>query len=167
MPHRASSGISVSASTSDASTAADSVSDSARKNCPTTPDSRPSGANTTTVVSVELTTGAVKSAIASATGARRAFLHAPMDALHDDDRIVDDEADRHGEPAHRHQVDRLAEEPHHDKRHEHRERQRDRRDEREPPVAKEQQEDATARKPPIRMASRTFAIDARTNSARS
>ena len=36
--------------------------DSARKNCPETPDNRPSGANTTTVVNVELTTGAISSA---------------------------------------------------------------------------------------------------------
>ena len=112
---RASSGISVSASTSEISTAAESVSDSARKNCPTTPDSRPSGANTTTVVSVELTTGAISSAIASATARRRPVLHAAMDVLDDDDRVVDDEADGDREAAHRHEVDRLAE-PAHDQR---------------------------------------------------
>ena len=115
-PARASSGISVSASTSDTSTAAESVSDSARKNWPTTPDSRPSGANTTTVVSVELTTGAMSSAIASRDRRRRSLLHAAMDVLDHDNRIVDDQADRDREAAHRHQVDRLAEEPHDDER---------------------------------------------------
>ena len=96
------------------------------------------------MVSVELTTGPVKSEIASATGAADAFLHAAMDAFHHHDRVVDDEADRHGEPSHRHQVDRLAEDPHHDKRHENGKRKRDRRDEGEPPVAQEQQEDRHA-----------------------
>jgi len=43
------------------------LSDRARKNWPGTPDSRPSGANTTTVVSVELTSGAISSVTASVT----------------------------------------------------------------------------------------------------
>ena len=64
---RASSGISVSAWTSEMSTAAASVIDSDLKNWPTTPDSMPSGTNTTTVVSVEPTTGAMISFIARAT----------------------------------------------------------------------------------------------------
>ena len=134
--------MSVSASTSDASTAADSVSDSARKNCPTTPDSRPSGAKTTTVVSVELTTGAVS--IGERVGDRRALapsVHAAMDALDHHDRVVDDEADGHGEAAHRHEVDRLAEQAHDGERREHGERQRHGGDERQPPVAQEQQQD--------------------------
>ena len=46
-------------STSESSTATDRLSDSARKNWPGTPESSPSGANTTTVVSVELTSGAI------------------------------------------------------------------------------------------------------------
>ena len=61
---RARSGISVSAWTSEISTAAESVIDSARKNWPTTPDSIPSGTNTTTVVNVDPTTGATSSLIA-------------------------------------------------------------------------------------------------------
>ena len=67
--NRASSGISVSDWTSEISTAAASVIDSARKNCPTTPDSMPSGTNTTTVVSVDPTTGATSSRIAAGTAA--------------------------------------------------------------------------------------------------
>ena len=63
---RASSGISVSDSTSDTSTAADSVNDKALKNWPTTPESKPSGANTTTVVSVDPTIGAINSCVACA-----------------------------------------------------------------------------------------------------
>ena len=61
---RASRGVSVRASTSEISTAADSVNESALKNCPTTPDSRPSGTKTTTVVSVEPVTGAINSFMA-------------------------------------------------------------------------------------------------------
>jgi len=60
--------MSVRARTRDASTAAESVSDKALKNCPTTPDNNPSGAKTTTVVSVELMTGGVSAVTASATG---------------------------------------------------------------------------------------------------
>ena len=39
--------------------------DNARKNCPATPDNSPSGANTTTVVNVELVNGAISCCTAS------------------------------------------------------------------------------------------------------
>ena len=48
-------------------TETESVIDRARKNWPTTPDSRPRGAKTTTVVRVEPTTGATSSATALST----------------------------------------------------------------------------------------------------
>ncbi len=56
-----------SASTSEMSTAAESVIDSALKKSPTTPERRPSGANTTTVVSVDPTIGATSSLVAFST----------------------------------------------------------------------------------------------------
>jgi hypothetical protein len=55
----------VSESTSDTSTETERVSDRARKNWPTTPERKPSGASTTTVVRVEPTTGAISSRVAS------------------------------------------------------------------------------------------------------
>ncbi len=98
---------------------------SALKNWPTTPESSPSGANTTTVVSVDPTIGAINSSVAASIAVVAAFLaQAAMNVLHHDDGIVDDEADRHGQAAHRHQVDRLAEQPHQEERGEHGERQR-------------------------------------------
>ena len=70
-----------------------------------------------------------------------AFSRAPVDVLHHDHRIVDDEADGDGQAAHRHQVDRPAEQPHEDERRDHGERQRDGGDQRQPPVAQEDQQD--------------------------
>ena len=139
---RASSGISVSACTSEISTADASVIDSARKNWPTTPDSMPSGTKTTTVVSVEPTTGAISSRIASCDRLRRrlAAVQMAVDVLDDDDGIVDDEADGDGEAAHRHHVDRLAEPAHDEEGRHDGERQRDGGDEREAPVAQEDQQ---------------------------
>src|SRR2546430_7992683 len=61
----ASSGMSVSASSSETSTATVSVVASAAKNWPTTPCSRPSGRNTTTVVMVDVVTGQISSCTAS------------------------------------------------------------------------------------------------------
>ena len=55
------------ASTSEIKTATERVSERARKNWPTTPERRPRGASTTTVVRVEPTTGATSSAVASQT----------------------------------------------------------------------------------------------------
>ena len=105
--HCASSGIRVSASTSEISTATESVIDSALKNWPTTPDSSPSGANTTTVVSVEPTIGAISSPVACSTASAPLALAQPaMDVLDHDHGVVDDQADRDRQAAHRHEVDR-------------------------------------------------------------
>ncbi len=57
----------VSASPREISTETESVRDRARKNCPTTPDSSPRGASTTSVVRVEPTTGATSSSVACST----------------------------------------------------------------------------------------------------
>jgi hypothetical protein len=57
--------MSVSATIKDTSTAIVSVTDSAWKNCPSTPVSSPSGRNTTTVVSVDVVTGQISSCTAS------------------------------------------------------------------------------------------------------
>ena len=137
----ASSGIRNSASTSEISTATDSVIDSALKKSPTTPDSSPSGANTTTVVSVDPTIGATSSLgrrldrLAAA-----ALRQAPMDVLDHDHRIVDDQADGHRHAAHRHQVDRLAEQPHEEERRDDGQRQRAGGHQRQPPVAQEHEQ---------------------------
>jgi hypothetical protein len=66
-----SSGITVSASPSDTSTAIVSVIESAVKNWPTTPSSSPSGKNTTTVVMVDVVTGQMSSCTASRIAAVR------------------------------------------------------------------------------------------------
>ena len=58
-PSAPSAATTLTASASEISTATESDIESARKNWPGTPDSRPSGAKTTTVVSVELTSGPV------------------------------------------------------------------------------------------------------------
>jgi hypothetical protein len=67
-------------------------------------------------------------------------LHAPVNAFDDDDGIVDDEANRDSESAHRHEIDLFVEEPHHQKRGEHGDGQRDRCDECEAPVAQEDEQ---------------------------
>ena len=72
------------------------------------PDSSASGANTTTVVSVVPTTAANMSLNAALDRlvAGEPLLDPRDDALGDDDRVVDDEADRDREAAERHQVER-------------------------------------------------------------
>jgi hypothetical protein len=63
-----------------------------------------------------------------------------VDVLDDHDRVVDDQADGHGEAAHGHDVDRLAQ-PLHDEEGRHDgERQCDRGDQRQPPVAQEDEQ---------------------------
>ena len=83
-----------------------------RKNSPTTPVRRPSGAKTTTVVSVEPATGPKISSVPLRHHLRRRLIRMqrqpPLDVLHHDHRVVDDDADRHGEPAQAHQVERVA-----------------------------------------------------------
>ena len=82
------SGMIVSASTSETSTAIVSVIESAEKNWPTTPVSSPSGGKTTTVVSVEVVTGQISSCNASRIAARRSGceLHVTHDVLRDHDQ---------------------------------------------------------------------------------
>ena len=93
---------------------------------------------------------------------------AAVDVLHHDHRVVDHQADGDRQAAHRHQVDRLAEQPHEEKGGEHGERQGDRGDQRSAASrAGTASRTSTASKPPIRMASRTLAIAVATNSARS
>ena len=64
----------VSARSSETSTAMVSVTESATKNCPTTPVSSPSGRNTTTVVMVEVVTGQISSCTASRMAVRRSWV---------------------------------------------------------------------------------------------
>ena len=65
-----------------------------------------------------------------------------VNVLDDDDHVVDDQTDRDGQTAHRHQVDRSAERPHEDERRDHRERKRQSGDRRQSPVAeKDEQHD--------------------------
>ena len=138
---RASSGIRNSASTIEISTATDSVIDSALKKSPTTPESSPSGAKTTTVVSVDPTIGRDELAGGGFDRVGAAALgQAPMDVLDDDHGVVDDQADGDGHAAHRHQVDRLAEQPHEEERADDGQRQRAGGDEGQPPVAEEDQQ---------------------------
>ena len=153
--------MTVTESTSEISTATDSVSDSARKNWPTTPDSSPSGANTTTVVSVELTSGATSSRDGVARRSSAPFAGAAMDVLDHDDRVVDDQADGDRQAAHRHQVDRLAEQPHEHERRDDRQRQRDGRDSVSRQLRRKTSSTRTASRPPIRIASRTLAMASR------
>ena len=131
----------VSAITIDSSTAIASVIASAPRKLPVTPESSASGANTTTVVNVVPITAAnmslVPSSIACAVGA---LLEPAHDALGDDDRVVDDEADRHREPAERHQIQRDAEPAHHGERPEQRQRHRHRGDEARAPVAQRERD---------------------------
>ena len=60
-----------------------------------------------------------------------------IDVLDDNDRIIDDEAYRNREAAHRHDIDRLPQPPHHEEGRHDSQRQRHRCDERQSPVAEE------------------------------
>ncbi len=71
----------VSASSSDTSTAIESVIDNAWKNCPTTPCNRPNGRNTTTVVIVDDVTGQTSSRTASRIAACRSALSSTCRAM--------------------------------------------------------------------------------------
>ena len=85
-----------------------------RKNSPTTPVSRPSGAKTTTVVRVEPATGpkisSVPCRMTSAGGSVRMECEPPLDILDHHDGIVDDDSDGDRESAEAHQVERVARE---------------------------------------------------------
>ena len=102
-------------SASEISTATERLSESARKNWPGTPDEQAqrrehddSGQRRAEERCQQL--------LHRVDHAAAALAGAPMDILHDDHRIVDDEADRDRQPAHRHQVDRAAEQPHESER---------------------------------------------------
>ncbi|ARF90813.1 putative autotransporter protein [Burkholderia cenocepacia] len=71
---------------------------------------------------------------------RRAELEMMCDVLDRDGRVVDENADREREPAQRHDVDGLPEHGQREQRREHRERNRDRDDQRRAPAAEEQQD---------------------------
>ena len=88
-----SSGMIVSATTSDTSTAMVSVIDSAWKNCPSTPVSRPSGRKTTTVVIVDVVTGQISSCTASRIARSRSCVQVDVanDVLGDHHGVVDHE----------------------------------------------------------------------------
>ncbi len=74
---------------------------------------------------------------------QRAFALVAMqhDVLDDDDLVVDDEADRRGESAERHEVEALTEELHRDERHHHRHRDDEPGHHRRAPVAEEEPDD--------------------------
>ncbi len=138
-----SSGMIVSATTSDTSTAIVSVIDSAWKNCPSTPVSSPSGRKTTTVVIVDVVTGQISSCTASRIAIARSWLQVrvPDDVLGDHDRVVDHEADRDRHRAERHQVERLSDQRHDEHGDRHRDRNRRRADRGDARVAQEEQQD--------------------------
>ena len=70
-----------------------------------------------------------------------AFLDVPLHRFDDDDRIVDDQADREHEPEQRQRVDREAEQRKHRERADERHRHRERRDEGRAPVLQEHEDD--------------------------
>ena len=84
---------------------------SARKNVPVTPVIEISGRNTTIGVIVDPTSGTRISSIALRIASPRDSARVAMhhDVLDHDDRVVDDQADRGGQAAERHQVEALAE----------------------------------------------------------
>ncbi len=73
--------------------------------------------------------------------AAAAFCQTPMDVFDHHHRIVDHQADGDRHPAHRHQVDRLAEQPHDEERRDDSQRQCACGHGGEPPVAQEQEQD--------------------------
>ncbi len=80
------------------------------KNCPTTPRTKASGRKTRIVVSVEPITAPLISRLARSTASSPVspFGQVPRDVLDHDHRVVDDQADGHGQAAQRHQVERVA-----------------------------------------------------------
>lgn len=69
---------------------------------------------------------------------RHALLHHPVHALDDDDRVVDEDADRQHETEHREHVDRQSERPHRDERAHQRDGNHDGRHQRVTQIAQEQ-----------------------------
>jgi hypothetical protein len=77
----------------------------------------------------------------------RSFVRAAMDVLHHHHGVVDDQADRDREAAHRHLIDRAAEDPHEDEGGDDRQRQRQRGDGGQAHVAQEDDEDDDGEEP--------------------
>ncbi len=69
------------------------------------------------------------------------LLHHALDVLDDDDRVVDEQADRQDEPEQRQRVDRIAEQRENPERPEQDDRHRDRRDQRRAPALQEDEHD--------------------------
>ena len=119
-----SAGVTVSAVTSDASTAAMNASASGPMNSPCTPEMKYTGTNSATTASVAKITGERISSDASRTTStrgrgrreRRVLAQAAHDVLDVDDRVVDEHADRDREAAERHRVERVAEAGEHERR---------------------------------------------------
>ena len=89
-------------------------------------------------------TAPVTSPIASDAASRARLVivvDVPLDVLDDDDRIVDDEAGRERDAEQRQRVDREAEQLDERERADERDRNRDRRNQRRPPVLEEQEHD--------------------------
>ena len=127
-----SAGVKLSASSSDVSSAAVIVIASARKKLPVTPVTAISGRNTTTGVMVEPISGVVISCSAVRTASTRVCPAVAMhdDVLHHHDGVVDDQADGRSQPAQRHQVEALADDPEEQDRHRDRHRDHQARDQR-------------------------------------
>ena len=119
------------------------VTASALKNVPVTPVIEISGRKTTIGVIVDPMSGTriSRDRAADRLGAVLAGVAMHHDVLDDDDRVVDDQADRGGQTAERHQVEALAERAQHDERHRERRRNHQAGDERRAPVAQEQHHD--------------------------
>jgi hypothetical protein len=69
-----------------------------------------------------------------------AFRQTPVDVLDHDNGIVNHQADRDGQAAHRHQIDRLAEDLHEEEGADDGQRQRGCGDDGQPPVSEEKQQ---------------------------
>ena len=136
------------------------------KNWPTTPRTKARGRKTRIVVSVEPMTAPLISRLARSIGlvAGLPLGQVPRDVLDDDHRVVDDQADGHGQAAQRHQVERVAGQVEEDEGDDQAQRDGQRGDQRRPEALEEQQQDGTLISPPMRMASRTLAIAVRTSS---
>ena len=102
------------------------------------------GTNTESSTSVIATIAPVISPIAAAPPRPRhagILLHHALDVFNDDDRVVDDDADRQDEREQRHGVEREAERENHREGTDQRDRNGDQRDQRRPQVAEEQEDD--------------------------
>ena len=134
--------MSVSAWTSEMRTAEASVIESARKNCPITPESMPERHEDDDRRQRRADDRRDQLLHRELDGLARCFplVEMPVDVLDHDDGVVDDQPDGDREAAHRHDVDRFAEPPHDQEGGHDGEGQRDRGDQRQPPVAQEDEQ---------------------------